>query len=268
MMEKGIVIISKYGISLKAEWSRTVNGYRPAPRKAAGKVCRDMDELKDFFAGYLHAELQKVADTAKEKAMAFKMAFSKTEYLVALDRYGKCVKDGSTDTFLWKYVIDHFECCFTPEVLDSYRKEMRLSIKRLSSKPNKKGKDVEASGAEKKKPLPSNGTYVGTVLPMPGQAQVSTDGLSRSFRAFRQKHGTALPLEWHEIDTVTHLVARIGRMTLPIPIGDIVSAHEIKRDVPTFSISCSDGFTYHLKLFSEWKIKTFNRHSIKKYKKD
>ena len=119
MMEKGIVIISKYGLSLRAEWSDAKKGYLSAARPAAGKVFHDLDGLKEFFSGFVHTELQKVAETARGKAMAFKMAFSKTEYLVALEKYGRCVEDESTDTFLWKYVIDHFESCFTPEVLES-----------------------------------------------------------------------------------------------------------------------------------------------------
>lgn len=88
MMEKGIVIISKYGLSLRAEWSDAKKGYLSAARPAAGKVFHDLDGLKEFFSGFVHTELQKVAETARGKAMAFKMAFSKTEYLVALENTG------------------------------------------------------------------------------------------------------------------------------------------------------------------------------------
>ena len=260
MMEKGIVIISKYGLSLRAEWSDAKKGYLSAARPAAGKVFHDLDGLKEFFSGFVHTELQKVAETARGKAMAFKMAFSKTEYLVALEKYGRCVKDGSTDTFLWKYVIDHFESCFTPEVLEAYRKEMRLSVRRFSSKSGKSGRKERKDATQKKKDVLTNGSYEGTALPMPGQKMKSGTELSGVISAFGWKHGTGLPVEWHEIDTVRHLVIRIGRMTLPIPADDIISAHEIKRDVPTFSISCRDGFTYHLKLFGEWRLRTFNRN--------
>ncbi len=260
MMEKGIVIISKYGLSLRAEWSDAKKGYLSAARPAAGKVFNNLDGLKEFFSEFVHTELLKVAETARGKAMAFRMAYSKTEYLVALEKYGRCVKDGSTDTFLWKYVIDHFESCFTPEVVESYRKEMRLSVRRLSSKDGKSGRKEGKEVTEKKKNVLTNGSYEGTVLSMPGQKTKSGTELSDTIGSFGRKHGTGLPVEWHEIDTVRHLVVRIGRMTLPIPIKDIVSAHEIKRDVPTFSISCRDGFTYHLKLFGEWRLRTFNRN--------
>lgn len=264
-MEKGKVFISKYGISLKLEWSDTKGGYQSAVRQASGKVFRDIDEVKEFFAWYARAGLRKAEETAKGKAMAFKMAFSKTEYLAALEKYAECIKNGSPDTFLWKYVIDHFESCFTPEVLDSCRKEMRLSVRRMATKPGRNRKNKKEKKPEKA--IPSNGSYKGTAIPMPAQGQVAPKELSAIFDAFKTEHGTGLPLEWHEIDAVTHLVVQIGRMTLPIPASGIVCAREVKRNVPTFSISCKDGFTYHLKLFGGWKLKTFNRNPVIKMKK-
>ena len=267
MMEKGTVIISKYGIELKAIWSDARGGFLPGVKAAAGKVFPTIDCLKEFFIGYMRGELQKAVASAKLKAMNNRMAFSKTEYLVALECYGRYMKEGNPDAFLWKYVIDHFESCFTADVLARYRKEGRMLVRRLSNGQGGKTTVEKVVIPEEEENSVSNGAYRNTKHPMPDRRNVSRKDVDKVFSDFCREHSVESPLVWGEMEGTATMMIRNGRMVLALPLHSVVSVHEIKRSVPTLSVSCADGFTYHLKLFGKWSLKTFNRSRDKPMKK-